>query len=101
MQLESLRDSSSLHPDHPECLSIDSGGTDAAHLRGALESSPSGTEPILRLGLVRLTLLKLEFIILESEVTDLLQLFGGGGAILDETLLVNVQGSGVLLNLLV
>ena len=101
MQLESLRNSSSLHSDHPQCLSINSSWTDAAHLRGTLEAGPSGTEPILRLGLVRLTLLKLELIVLESKVTDLLQLFGGGGAILDETLLVNVQGGGVLLYLLV
>mmetsp|Transcript_16692 Transcript_16692/g.47917 ORF Transcript_16692/g.47917 Transcript_16692/m.47917 type:complete len:764 (+) Transcript_16692:1121-3412(+) len=101
VQLEPLRDGSSLHSDHLQRLSVDTSGTDAAHLRRTFEASPSGTEPVLRLGLIRLALLELVFVILKSEVTDLLQLFVGGGAVLDEALLIDVKGGAVLLDLLV
>mmetsp|Transcript_13546 Transcript_13546/g.32144 ORF Transcript_13546/g.32144 Transcript_13546/m.32144 type:complete len:542 (-) Transcript_13546:1424-3049(-) len=101
VQLEPLWHAPGLHSDHLQRLGIDAGGTDAAHLRWTFEATPPGTEPVIRLGFIRLALLELVFVVLKSEVADLLQLLVGGGAVLDEAFLIDFERAWVLLDLLV
>mmetsp|Transcript_7917 Transcript_7917/g.23438 ORF Transcript_7917/g.23438 Transcript_7917/m.23438 type:complete len:649 (+) Transcript_7917:486-2432(+) len=101
VEFEIFGDRSRLHADVLEGLDIDARGPHAAVLPGTFEALPLGTQPVVALDLVGSGRLEVGLVTLERELSDLVELLLRRGPLLDEALLENVQGGGVLGNLLV
>ena len=92
VQLEVVGHRACRHANFAEPVRIHPGGADTAVLLGALEASPAGAQPVLGLALVRLALLEVGLVAVEGEVPHLLKLLLRGRPVVDEVLLVDVEG---------
>mmetsp|Transcript_30758 Transcript_30758/g.70878 ORF Transcript_30758/g.70878 Transcript_30758/m.70878 type:complete len:206 (+) Transcript_30758:1094-1711(+) len=91
MQLEILGDRACLESHTFKDVAFDTRGTQTTHLPWSLETFPPGRQPIIVLLVIGLAGLKITFIRVKCELTDLLAFFLGQGSLFDKTLLEKLQ----------